>query len=128
MFRLILSRFGPGNLDLLHHFFSGFTEILFRGFARLFRGNTGRSGLYRSASGIGALGLLIDFFTGSGFFILEGRDLQLEKAIESAPLVRMLVASGAQIEEVTKSQSSLEQIFLTLVNEHKKLGEQDDAN
>jgi ABC-2 type transport system ATP-binding protein len=54
--------------------------------------------------------------------------IQLDRIIESAPLVSMLVASGAQIEEVEKSQSSLEQVFLTLVNEDNKLGEQNDAN
>ena len=43
--------------------------------------------------------------------------IQLEEVVETAPMVSMLVSSGAQVEEVTKSQSSLEEVFLTLVNE-----------
>lgn len=43
--------------------------------------------------------------------------LQLTEAVESAPLVSLLVASGAQVEEVIKTQSSLEDVFLSLVNE-----------
>jgi ABC-2 type transport system ATP-binding protein len=43
--------------------------------------------------------------------------IQLEEVVETAPLVSMLVSAGAQLEEVAKSQSSLEKVFLTLINE-----------
>jgi ABC-2 type transport system ATP-binding protein len=54
--------------------------------------------------------------------------IQLKKMIETAPLVSMLVSSGAQVEEVTKSQSSLEEVFLTLVNEDQDSMEKTDVN
>jgi hypothetical protein len=40
----------------------------------------------------------------------------------------MLVASGAQVEEVSKSQSSLEDVFLTLINEDQDSAEKFDVN
>jgi len=46
--------------------------------------------------------------------------LQLREAVESAPLVSLLVGSGAQVEEVIKAQSSLEDVFLSLVNEDEQ--------
>ena len=54
--------------------------------------------------------------------------IQLEEAIESAPLVSKLVSSGAQVEEVNKSQSSLEEVFLTLINEGEDTTENFDDN
>ena len=57
-----------------------------------------------------------------------GITIQLEEMIETAPLVSMLVSSGAQVEEITKSQSSLEEVFLTLVNEDQDSTEDIDAN
>ena len=54
--------------------------------------------------------------------------IQLEELIETAPLVSMLVASGAQVEEVSKSQSSLEDVFLTLINEDQDSAEKFDVN
>ena len=54
--------------------------------------------------------------------------IQLEETIESAPIVSKLVSSGAQVEEVTKTQSSLEEVFLTLINEEKDFAEKYDAN
>ena len=54
--------------------------------------------------------------------------IQLEEAIESAPLVSKLVSSGAQVEEATKSQSSLEEVFLTLINEGEVKAENFDDN
>jgi ABC-2 type transport system ATP-binding protein len=54
--------------------------------------------------------------------------IQLEEMIETAPLVSMLVSAGAQVEEVTKSQSSLEEVFLTLVNEDRGSTEKTDVN
>jgi ABC-2 type transport system ATP-binding protein len=49
--------------------------------------------------------------------------LQLREAVESAPLVSLLVGSGAQVEEVIKAQSSLEDVFLSLVNEDEQYTE-----
>ena len=46
--------------------------------------------------------------------------LQLIEAVETAPLVSMLVSSGAQVEEVIKAQSSLEEVFLSLINEEEQ--------
>jgi ABC-2 type transport system ATP-binding protein len=49
--------------------------------------------------------------------------IQLREAVETAPLVSMLVQSGVQVEEVIKAQSSLEEVFLSLVNEEKQYTE-----
>lgn len=54
--------------------------------------------------------------------------IQLEEAVETAPLVTKLVSSGAQVEEVTKSQSSLEEVFLTLIKEDEEPVEYFDDN
>ena len=54
--------------------------------------------------------------------------IQLEEAIESAPLVSKLVTSGAQVEEATNSQSSKEEVFLTLINEGEGKAENFDDN
>jgi ABC-2 type transport system ATP-binding protein len=43
--------------------------------------------------------------------------VQLGESVETAPLVSLLVGSGAQVEEVIKTQSTLEEVFLRLVNE-----------
>jgi ABC-2 type transport system ATP-binding protein len=43
--------------------------------------------------------------------------IELTPGIPTAPLVRLLVASGAEVEEVRKSQASLEDLFLSLVEE-----------
>ncbi len=43
--------------------------------------------------------------------------IQLVEVVDTAPLISMLIGSGAQVEEVIKSQSSLEEVFLSLVNE-----------
>jgi ABC-type sulfate/molybdate transport systems ATPase subunit len=45
--------------------------------------------------------------------------IHLEEVIDTAPIVSLLVAAGAQVEEVTKSQTSLEEVFLTLINEEQ---------
>lgn len=50
--------------------------------------------------------------------------LHLKEAVETAPLVSMLVGSGAQVEEVIKAQSSLEEVFLSLINEEEQETEQ----
>lgn len=44
-------------------------------------------------------------------------NIQLTDGVETAALVSLLVGSGAQIEEVIKTHSSLEDVFLGLVNE-----------
>ena len=43
--------------------------------------------------------------------------IELKPGSPTAPLVRLLVASGAEVEEVRKSQASLEDLFLSLVEE-----------
>ena len=50
-------------------------------------------------------------------------NIQLREAGETAPLVSILVRSGVQVEEVIKAQSSLEEVFLSLVNEGEQYTE-----
>jgi ABC-2 type transport system ATP-binding protein len=57
---------------------------------------------------------------------VEGTHLQngrlivsLETDMDTAPLVRLLVTSGADVEEVRKGQASLEEAFLTLLQEEQ---------
>ncbi|RPI78243.1 MAG: ABC transporter ATP-binding protein [Chloroflexi bacterium] len=54
---------------------------------------------------------------------LNGKQLtiELKRPIDVAPLVSQLVANGAMIEEVRKGQASLEDVFLTLMNEEQEL-------
>lgn len=49
--------------------------------------------------------------------------IQLRDNVETAPLVNMLVSAGAQVEEVLKMQSSLEEVFLTLTAENEEATE-----
>ena len=44
-------------------------------------------------------------------------DLDLREDVDPAPLVSLIVASGAQVEEVRRSQASLEDVFVTLMAE-----------
>jgi ABC-2 type transport system ATP-binding protein len=44
-------------------------------------------------------------------------ELQLRGEAETAPLVSLLVSAGAQVEEVRKGKASLEEVFLTLMEE-----------
>ncbi len=46
--------------------------------------------------------------------------LELKETYEIPPLVSLLAAAGVQIEEVRKEKFSLEDVFLTLVEEHPK--------
>lgn len=46
--------------------------------------------------------------------------VQLGEVTETAPMVSLLVSLGAQVEEVIKTQSSLEEVFLSLVNEEEQ--------
>jgi ABC-2 type transport system ATP-binding protein len=45
--------------------------------------------------------------------------IELRQPTESAPLVAHLVSGGAQVEEVRKGQASLEDVFLTLMDEEE---------
>ncbi len=45
--------------------------------------------------------------------------LKLHETALSAPLVSLLVGAGAQVEEVRKNEASLEDVFLTLMEEEK---------
>jgi ABC-2 type transport system ATP-binding protein len=45
--------------------------------------------------------------------------VELQSGVPAAPLVRLLVESRAEVEEVHKSKASLEDLFLTLVEEEK---------
>ncbi len=45
--------------------------------------------------------------------------LELRGDAEMAPLVNLLVAGGAQVEEVRRGKASLEEVFLTLMEEEK---------
>ena len=45
--------------------------------------------------------------------------LELAKAAEIAPLVALIVQSGGLVEEVRKDQGSLEDVFLTLMEEER---------
>ena len=46
-------------------------------------------------------------------------NIELKRQVEIAPLVTLLVNAGAQIEEIRKGQASLEEVFLTLMEEEK---------
>ena len=43
--------------------------------------------------------------------------IELKPSVPTAPLVRLLVESGAEVEEVHKGKASLEELFLTLLEE-----------
>lgn len=45
--------------------------------------------------------------------------LELRSAISTAPLINLLVQAGAEVEEVRKGSASLEDVFLTLMEEEK---------
>jgi ABC-2 type transport system ATP-binding protein len=50
--------------------------------------------------------------------LVNGRlSIELRGTTETAPIISQLVAAGAQVEEVRKGQASLEDVFLTLMNE-----------
>jgi ABC-2 type transport system ATP-binding protein len=46
--------------------------------------------------------------------------IHLAEAVDSAPLVTQLVSGGAQVEEVSKGKASLEEVFLTLMDENQE--------
>ncbi len=48
--------------------------------------------------------------------------IELSGAVEVAPLVRMLVTGGAEVEEVRKDKANLEEMFLALVGENENNG------
>jgi ABC-2 type transport system ATP-binding protein len=45
--------------------------------------------------------------------------VDLGEGAEMAPLVSLLVQEGASVEEVRKEQASLEEVFLTLMEEER---------
>jgi ABC-2 type transport system ATP-binding protein len=45
--------------------------------------------------------------------------IHLRQDIDTAPLVSMMVAAGVQVEEVRKGRASLEEVFLTLMEEER---------
>ena len=53
--------------------------------------------------------------------VLENRHLEIElnEETDTAPLVSILVGEGAQVEEVRRGKASLEEVFLTLMEEEK---------
>ncbi len=54
----------------------------------------------------------------AGVEVVNGRlAVDLRGQVETAPIVKELVSAGAEVEEVRKGQASLEEVFLTLVNE-----------
>ncbi|HUW12366.1 MAG TPA: ABC transporter ATP-binding protein [Anaerolineae bacterium] len=44
-------------------------------------------------------------------------EVELQRETETAPLVTMLVGAGAQVEEVRRGKASLEEVFMTLMEE-----------
>jgi hypothetical protein len=46
--------------------------------------------------------------------------VELEAGAETAPLVALLVRAGAEVEEVHKGQGSLEEAFVTLMQEDEQ--------
>jgi ABC-2 type transport system ATP-binding protein len=54
---------------------------------------------------------------------VEQRDnrllIDLRGAVDTAPLVSLIVSAGAQVEEVRRDNASLEEVFLTLMEEEK---------
>lgn len=52
--------------------------------------------------------------------------IKLREPIETSHLVSLLVNSGVEVDEVIKSQSSLEEVFLSLVNEDMAPGDNHD--
>ncbi len=51
--------------------------------------------------------------------------VEFNHPVESSPLVSWLVGQGVQVEEVRKSQSSLEEVFLSLINQDELRTDED---
>jgi ABC-2 type transport system ATP-binding protein len=49
--------------------------------------------------------------------------IDLNPGIDTAPLVSLIISNGGQVEEVNKSRASLEDVFMTLVQEEKEVVE-----
>lgn len=49
--------------------------------------------------------------------------VDVRRDAEAAPLIRLLVAAGAQVEEVRRDKASLEEVFLSLMSAHPHPGE-----
>ncbi len=46
--------------------------------------------------------------------------IDLDGNVDSAPLVTLLVGLGVQVQEVRRGKASLEEVFLTLMNEDEE--------
>jgi len=46
--------------------------------------------------------------------------IDVQQGAETAPLVSLLVGAGAQVEEVRRGKASLEDVFVTLMEEEKR--------
>jgi len=46
--------------------------------------------------------------------------IELKIEVDIAPLVRLVVEGGVEVEEVCKGKASLEEVFLTLMEEEEK--------
>jgi hypothetical protein len=47
--------------------------------------------------------------------------IEFERPVEVAPVVSFLVSQGALVEEVHKGQASLEDVFMTLMQEEQEV-------
>jgi ABC-2 type transport system ATP-binding protein len=47
----------------------------------------------------------------------DGLTIDLQPGLPNAPLVRLMVEAGTQLEEIRRSKASLEELFLKLVEE-----------
>jgi ABC-2 type transport system ATP-binding protein len=45
--------------------------------------------------------------------------IQLRREMDVAPLVSLMVSAGVQVEEVRKGKATLEEVFLTLMEEER---------
>jgi len=61
--------------------------------------------------------------TQEGVLRVEARNgklsIDLKKELDPAPIISLLVGAGAQVAEVSRSKASLEEVFLTLMEEEK---------
>nr|MBC7244701.1 ABC transporter ATP-binding protein [Chloroflexota bacterium] len=58
----------------------------------------------------------------SVFLHADHLQVELEPGAETAPLISLLVSEGAEVEEVRKGRGSLEEAFVTLMQEEQELG------
>lgn len=97
-------------------------KLLAAGSPQVLRQQTGAPRLEISGSGFGEgmLELLRQRPEVQSASLQNGRLLvEMGRDSQSAPLVSLLIGAGAQIEEVHKGQASLEDVFLTLMEEEQ---------